>query len=119
MKKPEKVSDYFAHESAVIDQPCQIGAGTKTAAHTRADLDARLAARVLAADPRSSALQEAAVVIAGGSRLDDKVKAARDAHAPIEALLRRHLAVASARRLPRDPLLGHLADRLPRQEPPR
>ena len=45
MKKPEKVSDYFAHESAVIDQPCQIGAGTKIWHFSHVMRDCRIGAR--------------------------------------------------------------------------
>ena len=86
----------------------------ETAVRTGTGLDARLAARLLSADPQSAALQKIAIQMSGASRPDDKARSAVAAREPLIALLRQRLSVAPARQLPRDPLLGHLADQLQR-----
>ena len=88
----------------------------ETAVRTGTGLDARLAARLLSADPQSAALQKIAVQMSGASRSDDKARSAVAAREPLDrpaapAPLGRPGAPAAARSPARTPRRSAAAPR--------
>jgi hypothetical protein len=82
------------------------------ARRTRSGLDAQLAARIIALNPGSAELRHAAIRLSTANGIDERLAAASSAQTHLLSALRARLAVAAAERIPRDPLLGALADRL-------
>lgn len=93
------------------------------ARRTPSRLDAPLAAKIIALDPQSAELRRAAIRLSSPARpdptLDDRLAAAASAEAHLLSLLRARLGAAASERVPRDPLLGALADQLPNRGTPR
>jgi hypothetical protein len=80
----------------------------------QSDLDASLAARVIAIDPGASSLQQVAVRLSSSESLTERTRAAVEARAAVTVLLRRRLGPAAVGEPAVDPLKGFLTSGVPR-----
>jgi hypothetical protein len=83
-----------------------------TAVETRAGLEPQLAAQVAALDPQSSVLQQTALQLSTANTTEERLAAARAAQLEVSALLLQRLPAAGRLNVPRDPVLGTLAEQL-------
>jgi hypothetical protein len=83
-------------------------AALSRAIQSQSGLDAELAARAIALDPESAALQLNAARLSSGGSLEERATAAAQARAHFAGILRERLAPAPAQKLLRDPLTGFL-----------
>jgi hypothetical protein len=95
-----------------LDQIRRALAALESAIGRREGLGAALAAETLTLDPPSNALQQAAIAIASGASIDDRVRGARAAHGVLVELLRRRLAPPPQLEVLDQPALGRFVDEL-------